>query len=108
MGSAAIYGKSGRSSRFPARLAQEMLRRSVKLSVRGARMGAGMDNDRIVVGKPLPFSIFTADGKLLLAQGRIVESERLRDMLVRNGHHSELTEAAGKKGRGAGEREEEE
>lgn len=67
-----------------------------------------MDPDRIVVGKPLPFSIFTADGKLLLAQGRMVESERLRDMLVRNGHHCDVTEGPGKKGRSAGEREAEE
>lgn len=70
-------------------------------------MSAGMDHDRIVVGKPLPFSIFTADGKLLLAQGRVVESERLRDMLVRNGHHCEETDGPGKKSRGAAEREEE-
>jgi hypothetical protein len=70
--------------------------------------GSGMDQDRIVVGKPLPFSIFTAEGKLLLAQGRMVESERLREMLLRNGHHCDMTEGPGKKGRGAGEREEEE
>lgn len=70
-------------------------------------MGAGMEPDRIVVGKPLPFSIFTADGKLLLAQGRMVDSERLRDMLVRNGHHCDVTDGPGKKGRtGPGEREE--
>jgi hypothetical protein len=68
---------------------------------------ASLDHDRIVVGKPLPFSIFTAEGKLLLAQGRMVETERLRDMLVLNGHHSDLTEGPGKKGRAAGEREEE-
>ena len=70
--------------------------------------GSGMDQDRIVVGKPLPFSIFTAEGKLLLAQGRMVESERLREMLLRNGHHCDMTDGPGKKGRGAGEREEEE
>jgi len=71
-------------------------------------MGSGsMDQDRIVVGKPLPFSIFTADGKLLLAQGRMVESERLRAMLLRNGHHSDVTDGPGKKSRSAGEREEE-
>jgi hypothetical protein len=68
--------------------------------------GSGMDQDRIVVGKPLPFSIFTADGKLLLAQGRMVETERLREMLLRNGHHCDVTEGSGKKGRGAGERDE--
>jgi hypothetical protein len=48
-----------------------------------------IDEDRIVVGKPLPFSVFTGDGKLLLAQGQVVESERLRDMLVRNGRRAE-------------------
>jgi hypothetical protein len=70
--------------------------------------GSGMDPDRIVVGKPLPFSIFTAEGKLLLAQGRMVESERLRDMLVRNGHHCDVTDGPGKKGRSSSEREAEE
>jgi hypothetical protein len=69
--------------------------------------GGAIDPDRIVVGKPLPFSIFTAEGKLLLAQGRMVESARLREMLIRNGHHCDLTEGPGKKGRSAGEREEE-
>ncbi len=70
--------------------------------------GGAMDSDRIVVGKPLPFSIFTADGKLLLAQGRMVDSERLRDMLVRNGHHCDVTEGPGKKARSERERQEQE
>jgi hypothetical protein len=51
-------------------------------------MSAGVplsEQDRIVVGRPLPFSIFTPDGKLLLAAGQVVESDRLRDMLIRNG-----------------------
>jgi hypothetical protein len=52
-----------------------------------------LEEGQIVVGKPLPFSIFTADGKLLLAQGRMVESDRLRDMLLRNGRYCE-TEGA--------------
>jgi hypothetical protein len=52
---------------------------------------AAMDSDRIVVGKPLPFSIFTAEGKLLLAQGRMVESDRLRDMLIQNGRRTEMS-----------------
>ena len=69
--------------------------------------GGAMDHDRIVVGKPLPFSIFTAEGKLLLAQGRMVDSERLRDMLIRNGHHCDVTEGPGKKARSEREREEE-
>jgi hypothetical protein len=50
-----------------------------------------MDSERIVVGKPLPFSIFTAEGKLLLAQGRVVESDRLRDMLIQNGRRTEMS-----------------
>jgi len=66
-----------------------------------------LDEDRIVVGKPLPFSIFTAEGKLLLAQGRVVDSERTRAMLIRTGRHSDVTSAAGKKNRGAGARQEE-
>ena len=49
------------------------------------------EKDRIQVGKPLPFSIFSADGKLLLAAGRVVESERLREMLTRNGRFRGLT-----------------
>jgi len=57
----------------------------------GKGSGVAMDPERIVVGKPLPFSIFTGDGKLLLAQGRVVESERLRDMLIRNGRRSEMS-----------------
>src|SRR5215467_3254170 len=69
--------------------------------------GGAMDQDRIVVGKPLPFSIFTADGKLLLAQGRVVESERLREMLLRIGHHCDVTEGPDWKDRAAGERKDE-
>jgi hypothetical protein len=45
------------------------------------------EKDRIQVGKPLPFSIFSADGKLLLAAARVVESDRLRDMLTRIGRY---------------------
>jgi hypothetical protein len=45
------------------------------------------EKDRIQVGQPLPFSVFSADGKLLLAAGRVVETERLREMLVRNGRY---------------------
>jgi hypothetical protein len=43
------------------------------------------EKDAIQVGKPLPFSIFSAEGKLLLAAGRVVDSERLREMLARSG-----------------------
>jgi hypothetical protein len=48
-----------------------------------------LDQSRIVVGKPLPFSIYTADGKLLLAEGRMVATERLRELLLRSGHRTE-------------------
>lgn len=43
------------------------------------------DRERIVVGQPLPFSIFSAEGSLLLAAGRVVESGRARDVLLDNG-----------------------
>jgi hypothetical protein len=44
-----------------------------------------MDKSDIVVGKPLPFSVYGADKMLLLAKGQRVESERVRDALIRNG-----------------------
>ena len=44
-----------------------------------------MDKNDIVVGKPLPFSIYGADKMLLLAKGQLVESERVREALIRNG-----------------------
>jgi len=43
------------------------------------------ERDKIVVGRPLPFSVFGAGGQLLLAQGSVVESDRARQMLLRNG-----------------------
>jgi Flagellar protein YcgR/PilZ domain len=60
--------------------------------------GTAIDEDRIVIGKPLPFSIFTRDGKLLLAQGQIVENDRMRHMLVRNGRRWERAEPDDEKG----------
>jgi hypothetical protein len=45
------------------------------------------EKDRIQVGQPLPFSVFGADGKLLLAAGRVIESERMREMLMRIGRY---------------------
>ena len=55
--------------------------------------------DAISVGSPIPFSVYNADRKLLLAKGRIVESERMRDILLEQGRYQshssalELTEA---------------
>jgi len=44
-----------------------------------------LERDQIAVGKPLPFSIFSAEGNLLLAAGRVVESEYARQILINNG-----------------------
>jgi hypothetical protein len=57
-----------------------------------------LDSSRIIVGKPLPFSVYTADGKLLLAAGRVVETERLRDLIIRSGHRTELASNGGSGG----------
>jgi hypothetical protein len=47
-------------------------------------MGARLpftEKEAVQAGKPLPFSIFGPDGKLLLAQGQVVESERMCESL---------------------------
>ena len=44
-----------------------------------------VEKDQIEVGKPLPFSVYSADGQLLLAAGRQVESDRARLMLLQAG-----------------------
>jgi Flagellar protein YcgR/PilZ domain len=43
------------------------------------------EKERIVVGQPLPFSVFSAEGNLLLAAGRVVESDYARQILLNNG-----------------------
>ena len=50
---------------------------------------SAQEMERIVVGQPIPFSVFSADGKLLLAAGRIVESENIRQKLVTQGTNGE-------------------
>jgi len=45
------------------------------------------ETEQIVVGKALPFSIFSAEGKLLLAAGRVVRTENTRQILLKNGTH---------------------
>jgi hypothetical protein len=45
------------------------------------------EKDQIVVGKPLPFAVYSHDGQLLLAAGRPVDTERARQMLIDNGTH---------------------
>ena len=41
--------------------------------------------DTVAVGKPLPFSVYNGDRKLLLAKGEVVETERMLDLLLRSG-----------------------
>ena len=43
------------------------------------------EQECIVVGQPLPFSVYSADRKLLLAKGQTVESDRTREQLIRSG-----------------------
>jgi hypothetical protein len=52
------------------------------------------EKDKIVVGSPLPFSVFGAEGQLLLAQGSVVESDRARQMLLRNGVYFDVVSGA--------------
>jgi len=53
----------------------------------------GFDKHRIVVGKPLPFSIFGADRKLLLAEGSTVSSDVIRERLITHGVFAAGTES---------------
>lgn len=46
-----------------------------------------IDGARISVGAPLPWSVYSAERKLLLARGSIVESERVRNALLRAGRY---------------------
>src|SRR5271156_2769312 len=44
-----------------------------------------VDKRWMAIGKPLPFSIYDSQRKLLLAQGHVVESERSLQRLVEQG-----------------------
>ena len=44
-----------------------------------------VDKRSILMGRPLPYSIYDGDRKLLLAQGHLVESERVRERLLKHG-----------------------
>jgi len=44
----------------------------------------------IIVGRPLPFSVFGAEGQLLLAEGSVVESDHTRTMLLRKGVYRDV------------------
>src|SRR5476649_2641550 len=43
------------------------------------------EKQKIVVGSPLPFSVFGAEGQLLLAEGAVVETDHTRRMLLLKG-----------------------
>ena len=55
----------------------------------------GFDKHRIVVGEPLPFSVFGADRKLLLAEGSKVGTDTIREKIIKLGVFSAGTEPAG-------------
>lgn len=48
-------------------------------------LSRAIDRRRIVVGEPLPFAIYGADRKLLLAEGAVVGSDTIRDRLIKLG-----------------------
>jgi PilZ domain/Flagellar protein YcgR len=50
------------------------------------------ERDKIKVGRPLPFSVFGAEGQLLLAEGTIVESDHTRLQLLRSGVYCDAAE----------------
>jgi c-di-GMP-binding flagellar brake protein YcgR len=50
-----------------------------------AELSRSIDKKRIVVGEPLPFAIYGADRKLLLAEGAVVGSSSIRDRLLQMG-----------------------
>lgn len=55
---------------------------------------AAITGERILVGTPLPFSVYSSDRKLLLSEGHIVESDRQRDYLIRAGVYVSGAEGA--------------
>jgi hypothetical protein len=63
------------------------------------------EKQKIVVGSPLPFSVFGAEGQLLLAEGAVVGSDHTRRMLLLKGvyHDSIEEEALPEENRGAAE-----
>jgi hypothetical protein len=48
-------------------------------------LSRSINTNRIVVGEPLPFSIYDGDRKLLLSEGRVVATDSIRDRLIRVG-----------------------
>jgi hypothetical protein len=48
-------------------------------------LSRSINTNRIVVGEPLPFSIYDGDRKLLLSEGRVVATDSIRERLIRVG-----------------------
>jgi hypothetical protein len=57
------------------------------------------EQDTIVVGRPLPFSVFGVGGRLLLAEGSVVATDRARQMLLNKGVYRDAIEEADLSGR---------
>ena len=51
------------------------------------------EKQKIVVGSPLPFSVFGAEGQLLLAEGAVVETDHTRRMLLLKGVYHDSIES---------------
>jgi hypothetical protein len=49
-------------------------------------------HDVVIVGQPMPFSVYDVDGKLLLAKDLPVTSERMRDVVLSQGTYMALAE----------------
>lgn len=47
---------------------------------------------KILVGRPLPFSVFGAEGQLLLAEGTLIEDDYTRLLLLRDGVYRDTAE----------------
>lgn len=52
------------------------------------------EQPEIVVGSPLPFSVFGAEGQLLLAEGSVVETDHTRRMLLLKGVYRDSSDDA--------------
>src|ERR1017187_3079958 len=64
---------------------RRILKQKPRLAISMSVKAPPAEKERIIVGRPLPFSVFGAEGQLLLAEGSVVESDRARQMLLRKG-----------------------
>ena len=61
-----------------------------------------IDKRWVAIGKPLPFSIYDSEQKLLLAQGHVVESERSLERLQQQGTYYRVEAERGSQRGGRG------